>query len=333
MLDIAGLELSQEDQEILRHPQVGGVVFFARNFDEPAQLKELVRSIRAVRYELVLAVDQEGGRVQRFKNGFTRLPPQQKLGNVYQQSPDKARKLAKETAWLMASELLAFDLDISFAPVLDVDENQCFAIGDRAISPDHGVVCELGQLYIEGMHEAGMAATGKHFPGHGAVRADSHKESPIDTRSLEEVEQHDLRPFVLLANKLDAVMPAHIVFENIDAQPVGFSQFWLQQYVRKRLKFKGTIFSDDLSMEGAAVVGDYRSRVQQALEAGCDVALICNAREGAIQALEYLESTQYRTPFSTMERMRKRSFVQLSALQNNERWLLARRLIDEFSSD
>ncbi|VUD48855.1 Beta-hexosaminidase [Thalassocella blandensis] len=330
MLDISGVELSEEDREVLRHPQVGGVIFFARNFESPEQLKELIRSIRSVRYELVLAVDQEGGRVQRFKQGFTLLPPLQKLGNVYQESPEVARGLTKDIAWLMASELLAYDMDLSFAPVLDVDDHKCLAIGDRSLSADQKLVCELGQLYIEGMHEAGMAATGKHFPGHGAVTADSHKESPKDRRSLQEIESQDLRPFVVLANKLDAIMPAHVIFSSVDPNPVGFSPFWLKQYLRERLKFQGTIFSDDLSMEGAAVVGDYASRVQHALEAGCDVTLVCNHREGAIQSLEYLETRQYKAEFAALERMRKRHFVQLTALQNNERWLATQHKIDQY---
>lgn len=329
MLDISGVELTEEDREVLRHPQVGGVIFFARNFESPEQLKELVRSIRSVRYELVIAVDQEGGRVQRFKNGFTLLPALQKIGRIYAESPEKARVLAKEFAWLMASELLAYDMDISFAPVLDVDESHCLAIGDRSFSSDQKIVCELGQLYVEGMHEAGMAATGKHFPGHGAVQADSHKESPRDMRPMKEIEARDLQPFLMLASKLDAIMPAHVIFDAVDPNPVGFSPFWLKHYLRERLSFKGTIFSDDLSMEGAAVVGDYANRVQYALDAGCDVALVCNHRDGAVQALEYLERCQYKSQFSTLERMRKRHFVQLTALQNNQRWLKAKSQIEE----
>lgn len=328
MLDVAGCELSAEDKEVLCHPQVGGVIFFARNFEEPEQLHELVRSIRAARYELVIAVDQEGGRVQRFQNGFTRLPPAQKIGDVYHDSPEKAGKLAHEFAWLMASELLAHDIDMSFAPVLDVDDNRCLAIGNRAFSPDAEIAAELGKHYIAGLHEAGMAATGKHFPGHGSVVADSHKESPIDGRSLAEIEAHDLLPFARLANELDAVMPAHVIFPSVDAEPVGFSAFWLREYLRKNLSFEGTIFSDDLSMEGAATVGDYRNRVQHALEAGCDVALVCNHREGAIQALEYLETRQYKADYSSLERMRKRQSVQRSALMNQARWRDAKQAVE-----
>lgn len=289
MLDVKGLELTAEEREILRHPQTGGVIFFARNFEGPEQIQALTASIRAVRPELLLAVDQEGGRVQRFRNGFVRIPPMKALGDQFAHDPAKARQLARQWGWLMAAEVLAVGVDISFAPILDLDRGLSKVIGDRSFHGDPEVAIALLGPFIDGMHAAGMAATGKHFPGHGSVEADSHVDIPVDERSLAEIEAHDLRPFMALASTLQGIMPAHVIFPRVDNRPAGFSPFWLQEILRKRVGFQGVIFSDDLSMEGAGVAGSHADRAEAALSAGCDMVLVCNNPEAAVRVLESRE--------------------------------------------
>jgi beta-N-acetylhexosaminidase len=263
----------------------------SRNYDNPDQLKSLMTSIRALRADLLVAVDQEGGRVQRFREGFTRLPPMAALGRRWLQNPHHAIACAHELGWLMATELRRFDIDISFAPVLDLDWGQSSVIGDRAFGADPEVVIQLAGGVMAGMHEAGMAATGKHFPGHGWVQADSHLELPIDERSMAEIEEQDLRPFdALIRRGLDGVMPAHVVYSQVCSAPAGFSSYWLQQVLRQRLHFDGVIFSDDLSMEGASQAGSYAERCDRALAAGCDMVLVCNHPDGAGQVLEHLQA-------------------------------------------
>lgn len=289
MLDLDGLSLTRDEEQLIQRSGVGGIIFFARNFSCREQIVELVGAIRAIRPELLICVDQEGGRVQRFREGFTRIPPMQSLGKDLSVSGDDA--LLKDAGWLMASELLACGIDFSFAPVLDIDRDRCEVIGDRSFSDDPEVAIPAARAFIAGMHEAGMPATGKHFPGHGGVVADSHLETPYDDRSLEALRDRDLRPFVELSAELDAVMPAHIVFPNIDPDAVGFSRFWLQQLLRGELAFDGVIFSDDLSMKGADLVGGYADKAHCALNAGCDMVLVCNNRQGALEVLEFVETT------------------------------------------
>ncbi|GAB0151829.1 beta-N-acetylhexosaminidase [Marinobacterium sp. BA1] len=291
MLDIEGTALNAVETEQIKSPQVGGLILFSRNYDNPDQLKSLMTSIRALRADLLVAVDQEGGRVQRFREGFTRLPPMAALGRRWLQNPHHAIACAHELGWLMATELRRFDIDISFAPVLDLDWGQSSVIGDRAFGADPEVVIQLAGGVMAGMHEAGMAATGKHFPGHGWVQADSHLELPIDERSMAEIEEQDLRPFdALIRRGLDGVMPAHVVYSQVCSAPAGFSSYWLQQVLRQRLHFDGVIFSDDLSMEGASQAGSYAERCDRALAAGCDMVLVCNHPDGAGQVLEHLQS-------------------------------------------
>lgn len=333
VLDIAGTELLEDEAEVLQHPQVGGVIFFRRNFESPDQLHHLVHSIRANRANLVLGVDQEGGRVQRFKEGFTRLPPLGALGNGYARNSSQALEAARELAWLMAAELRACGLDLSFAPVVDADDAFSSVIGDRAFSRDLAVVTELGREYVAGMADAGMAATLKHFPGHGSVAADSHLELPVDERSFEEVWRDDMAPFRALLAYAGAVMPGHLLFSAIDPNPVGFSPFWLQKVLRQQLGFEGIIFSDDLSMEGAAVQGDHRDRAMTALAAGCDAVLVCNQPKRAIEVIEHLHANA--NPINDrLARMRATAAVAvppLAALRQSQRWQAAYAWANELS--
>ena len=289
MLDLAGTELTAEEQQILQSPQVGGVILFARNIQSREQVTALNAQIRQASANLLIAVDQEGGRVQRLRDGFTPLPPMQLLADSVVQNSEVGVQLVRDTGWLMASEVLACGFDISFAPVLDVDRNTSSIIGDRAFSDQPEMVITLAQAFIEGMNEAGMAATGKHFPGHGGIVADSHLEAPVDHRSWQQLLDHDLKPFVALSKQLAGVMPAHITFPAVDPDSVGFSGFWLQQVLRQQLSFDGVIFSDDLSMKGADVAGGYIDKAQLALNAGCDMILVCNCPEGAREVLQMME--------------------------------------------
>lgn len=284
MLDIAGTWLTAEDRQLLRQPEVGGLILFARNIEHPQQVRELCAAIRAERPDLLLAVDQEGGRVQRLRQGFVRLPSMQALAAA----PD-ALQLAAQCGWLMASEVLAAGLDFSFAPVLDLDHGRSTVIGSRSFGADPLRVGELAMAFIAGMREAGMAATGKHFPGHGWPEADSHVAIPRDERSLDEIRACDMQPFARLAPLLDGIMPAHVIYPQVDEQPAGFSRRWLQDILRGELGYRGVIFSDDLSMAGAHVAGAADARVAAALDAGCDMALVCNDRGAAELALEYLQ--------------------------------------------
>lgn len=290
VLDLDGKALSPEERELLQHPQVGGVILFSRNYESLAQLKELLKEIHRARPTILTAVDQEGGRVQRFREEFTRLPPLAEFGELYQKNPQQAKQAATESAKVMASELLRVGIDISFAPVLDVDQGINQVIGDRSFSRDPNVVTELGKAYIKGMNSVGMMAVGKHFPGHGAVVADSHKELPIDNRDYQTIWDKDLLPYSKVSALLAGIMSAHIVYPNIDNKPATFSAFWLKKILRKQLNFQGAVFSDDLAMLGAASYGgDYSNRAQLALAAGCDMVLVCNDRQGVIAVLESLK--------------------------------------------
>ncbi len=281
MLDLQGLELSPEEHDWLAHPAVGGIILFARNYEEPAQLKALILAIRrAAKKKILIAVDQEGGRVQRFQEGFTRLPPAAKFGELYQRDPQAALAAAEVTGFLMATELKAVGMDLSFAPVLDLGGGVSEVIGDRAFAAEPQAVAALGGAFARGMRRAGMAAVGKHFPGHGGVAEDSHLTLPEDGRSLEELEARDLVPFQrLIQEGLEAVMCAHVRYPKVDALPAGFSPRWIREILRGKLGFAGAVFSDDLAMAGAAWIGDLETRVEAALEAGCDMLLICNCPE------------------------------------------------------
>ena len=318
MLDISGYSLTDGERELLQNPHVGGVILFARNVATREQICALACQIREASAKVIIAVDQEGGRVQRFRDGFTAFPPMQTLGDLVAQNSAAGLGLTRDVGWLMASEVIACGLDISFAPVLDVDRDTSSIIGDRSFSDQPQAVVALAQAFIKGMHEAGMAATGKHFPGHGGIVADSHLEAPVDYRSWDELQAHDLKPFVALADSLDGMMPAHITFPSVDPDSVGFSSFWLQSVLRDQLGFNGVIFSDDLSMKGADIAGGYVDKAKLALAAGCDMILVCNCPEGAIEVLDFMASTEI-DGGDRLAKMRARKFRHWDELENHPR--------------
>jgi len=290
MLDVAGTQLTAEDEVRLRHPLVGGVILFARNFQSPGQLAELSSAIHELRSPpLLIAVDHEGGRVQRFREGFTRLPAMRELGKIWDAHPHRARHLAQQAGYVLAAELRACGVDFSFTPVLDVDHGQSSVIGDRAFHSDTQAIAELAHNLMLGLRQGGMPAVGKHFPGHGYVQADSHLEIPVDERAFVDIEMCDLVPFRQMVDYgLTAVMPAHVIYPRVDSRPAGFSPVWLKKILREQLGFEGMIFSDDLSMEGATVAGGIVQRAGAALNAGCDMVLVCNKPESADELLQGL---------------------------------------------
>jgi len=322
MVDLEGLELTPEERGLLRQPAVGGVILFARNFQSPQQLTALTGEIRRVRDpHLLIAVDQEGGRVQRFRDGFTPLPPAAWYGHRYRERPAEARRVCERAGWLMAAELRCVGVDFSFAPVLDLDRGVSQVIGDRAFADRPQVVAELAQAWMRGVHAAGMPAVGKHFPGHGAVRADSHLELPTDERPLAELLMEDLVPFErLIGAGLEAIMPAHVLYPQVDDRPAGFSARWLRDILRTRLGFQGIIFSDDLSMGAAQVAGGYGERARAALAAGCDMVLACNNRAGALEVAEALADYDDPAAHLRMLHMHARHELSRSALHLDPRW-------------
>lgn len=291
MLDVAGTTLTADDCARLRHPLTGGVILFSRNFESCAQLAQLTAEIHALRNPpLIIAVDHEGGRVQRFREGFTRIPPMRELGLVWDHDRRRAATLAHALGFVLAAELRVHGVDLSFTPVLDVDFGNSSVIGDRAFHSRPEAIAELATAVMHGLREGGMAAVGKHFPGHGHVRADSHHEVPVDDRPLADIESEDLIPFRRLIDAgLGGIMPAHVIYPAVDAAPAGFSAIWLKRILRGELGFDGVIFSDDLSMEGASVAGGVVDRGRAALSAGCDMVLVCNNPQSADELLHGLE--------------------------------------------
>lgn len=295
LIDIQGTEATQEEIEMLNHPLVAGIILFSRNFENLEQLQSLTQSLRQkVKKPLLITVDQEGGRVQRFRDGLTQLPAMQAFAELIS-DPKEQEQLAYLAANQMAREMTALDIDLSFAPVLDLG-HQCKAIGDRSFHHNAETVLRIARQFIRGMHQAGMATTGKHFPGHGAVIADSHLETPIDDRAKKLIFERDLLPFqqLIAENQLDAIMPAHVIYNQIDNQPASGSPYWLQQILRQQLNFQGAIFSDDLGMKGASFMGNFVDRCHQSFQAGCDLLLLCNEPKGVAQVLDHFkpEETQ-----------------------------------------
>jgi beta-N-acetylhexosaminidase len=322
MIGLSGPAIDAEERDMLLHPLVGGVVLFSRNYESIEQLERLVRELHELRDpHLLVAVDQEGGRVQRFRHDFTLLPAIGQLGRIHARDPRRACRLSQVTGWLMAAELRAVGIDFSFAPVLDLDKGVSQVIGDRAFAGDPDSVVALARSYVHGMHDAGMAATGKHFPGHGSVIADSHLDLPVDERRFEDIQFDDLLAFEhLLDSGIEAVMAAHVLYRHIDSQPAGFSPFWLQEVLRRRLGFQGLVFSDDLEMEGAGIAGDVPERATRALQAGCDVVLVCQTRAAMTATLDGVKIANNPASQLRMVRMHGRAAPNRVQLQADPRW-------------
>ena len=292
MTDISGLELNNEEKQRLCHPAIGSVILFSRNYESAVQLQNLTMQIHDLREPpLLIAVDHEGGRVQRFREGFTHLPAMRCYGDIFDNDPARALEQCSTAGWLMASELLELGVDFSFAPIADLDSGQSDVIGDRAFHTSPGIASELALSFMLGMRKAGMAATAKHFPGHGSVQGDSHHVIPVDERSFDQLSSNDLVPFrVMIASAVEGIMTAHVIYPQIDEQPPTFSSYWLEQILREQLGFRGLIFSDDLSMAGAKVAGGPLDRAKAAMNAGCDVVLVCNDTPALDEVIDGLSS-------------------------------------------
>ena len=325
MIDLKSTELSQEERELLKHPITGGVLFFSRNYVSVNQVSHLAKEIRKIardaKKNILIAVDHEGGRVQRFRQEFTPLPPASALGALYNQDKHRALSVSKLHGWLMAAEVRSIGVDFSFSPVLDLNYGISDVIGGRAFHQSASTVSELAASYIKGMKQAGMAATGKHFPGHGAIKADSHVSIPVDNRDKKCLLAADILPFVHLFEKgLKAVMSAHVIYSEVDPLPASFSRIWLQDILRTQLQFKGAIFSDDLSMQGASVVGGFTERAEAALEAGCDMIVACNNRKGAIEIMDNVKYTSNIISTHRLSGMLGTSSINRSDLMKTALW-------------
>lgn len=298
MADIAGLELAAEEKERLCHPAVGAVILFSRNFESCEQLQALTSQIHELRdAPLLIAVDHEGGRVQRFREGFTHLPAMRHFGEMFDEDPAQAIQHCSTAGWLMAAELLELGVDFSFAPIADLDSGISDVIGDRAFHSQPGIASELAVSFMLGMRKAGMAATAKHFPGHGSVSGDSHHMLPLDKRPLDKLSDNDLVPFrVMIAEGVEGIMTAHVIYPEMDPQPPTFSHYWLSDVLRDQLGFNGLIFSDDLSMEGAKVAGGPFQRATAAMQAGCDMILVCNDTQALDEVIAGLSAATLQLP-------------------------------------
>jgi len=334
MVDIAGTELTPEERERLAHPKVGGVILFSRNYESPQQMEALVKELHGIRRpRLITAVDQEGGRVQRFKKGLTTLPPMRRLGEVYDENPSRGKRLADLCGWLLATELRAMDVDVSFTPVLDLDHGKSQVIGDRAFHSDPEIIAVLAHYFANGMKSAGMSSVGKHFPGHGGVEEDSHHELPKDMRTLEELEAGDLVPFKkMIYYDIQGIMTSHVLFPKVDDKPVTFSRIWLQDILRKKLGFQGVIFSDDLTMEAAQGAGSMADRANMALQAGCDMVLVCNNPQAADEVLEGAKPVNDPASQLRLVRMHGQKMVPLADLFEHENYSQAVDVITRLSA-
>ena len=315
MVDIEGIFLSDEDKLLIENKHVGGIIFFARNFTSFDQIKDLVDQIKNIKENIIIAVDQEGGRVQRFNKDFTKIPSMQKVSEYAKNNDDIL--FLKEIGWLISSELVAAGIDINFAPVLDIDKNTSSIIGDRAFSDKADEVVLLASKFIDGMHEAGMKSTGKHFPGHGGIYEDSHKEIAIDSRNLDELLQSDIKPYKELLKKLDAVMCAHVLYSLIDSDIPSFSNYWIKDILKKEIQYDGLVFSDDLSMFGA---GDetYPSKAMKSINAGCDMILVCNNRKEINNIINAFEENEVSLS-NKIYKMKKDFDIDWNELKSNKR--------------
>jgi beta-N-acetylhexosaminidase len=322
MVDLEGIAISETEKKLLLKPEVGGVILFTRNFESVEQLISLVDEIHQLRTpKLLVAVDHEGGRVQRFHEGFSRIPAAAIYARVAKNDLEKSRQLAENAGWLMAVELRACGIDFSFAPVLDLAHGLSGVIGDRAFHSKPTTVATLAYAFMHGMNKAGMQAVGKHFPGHGGVVEDSHVAMPVDHRELDELLHSDIVPFKsMIENKLAAIMPAHVIYDKVDDKPAGYSSFWIESILRQRFGFQGAIFSDDLSMEAAGIVGGFGERADAALKAGCDMALVCNHLDGAIEAAEYIKGYTNPTSQLRLVRMHGEKDISWAQLKQDEHW-------------
>ncbi len=322
MLDIEGLEVNSRERDLLQNPLLGGMILFSRNYDSPQQVAELTQSIREIAgRDILIAVDHEGGRVQRFREGFTAVPA---MGTILLENSDHEQAKRKAYQWgaMIAIEVQAVGIDFSFAPVLDLNKNISQVIGDRAFSGKVDEVIELGREFIRGMNDYGMAATAKHFPGHGSVEADSHIDIPVDDRPREQIISEDMRVFAELAKDYQAVMPAHVIYPAFDKQPAGFSNIWLQDILRGKLGFDGVIFSDDLSMKGAEVVGGYYQRAEAAIKAGCDMVLVCNHPKEGQELAEQFDFDCVPKSAERLAAMKGKALnYSLSKVQGSDQWL------------
>ena len=322
--DVQGPVLTEQEKVMLTSPYLSGIILFSRHFENVPQLKALIAQISAINSQLLITVDHEGGRVQRFREGFTRVPAMGKLGQLYQQDKEAAKQAAFASAIVLASELLDVGVHLTYAPVLDANYERNQVIGDRAFSGDVDVITQLAEQFMLGLKEMNFAVIGKHFPGHGWVSLDSHVACPIDERGMHEIAQQDMQPFKTLLPLIDWMMPAHVVYESIDHEPAGFSRVWLQDVLKDQLGFTGRIVSDDLSMAGAAVKGSYWQRAESAMKAGCDVLLACNSAQASQEILmameqasiEPLSLTCYQPKKTCSDVLQAKPYLQAKAVLN-----------------
>jgi beta-N-acetylhexosaminidase len=321
MISLRGTSVAADEREWLLSPTIGGVILFSRNFETPTQLAALVQDIHALRSpSLLVAVDQEGGRVQRFRDPFTRLPPMRTLGHLYDERAQAALQAARDFGWLMAAELLEYGIDMSFAPCVDLDRGLADVIGDRALHTDAEAVARLAVEFVAGMEAAGMVATAKHFPTHAGVRADSHTDIAVDRREYVEL-YDDLLPYrQLIASGLHAVMMAHVAFPALDERPASLSRWWIETELRRELRFTGAVISDDMSMAGAGGYGSPAERIRAALDAGCDLVLLCNAPDEVPAVLESLAGFTRPAAQLRLMRLRGRFNRQQGVLRDSPAW-------------
>jgi len=323
--DIQGPELTALEVQMLSNKYLGGIILFTRHFESIEQLKCLTQKITQINPNLIITVDHEGGRVQRFRDGFTLVPAMGKLGALYKTAPEDAKQAAKQCAVVLASELMSVGIHLTYAPVLDVDYGHNQVIGDRSFSIEPDVINELAAQFSHGLKEMDFAVVGKHFPGHGWVNLDSHVACPVDERSLRDIQCSDIQPFKKLLPFIDWMMPAHVVYNQVDNEPAGFSRVWLQDILRQSLEYKGRIVSDDLSMAGAAVKGNFWQRGKAAMEAGCDILLACNSSAASIEILAGMEQENV-TPMALTQYIPKAS---VSDPLMDERYLQAKKSLCE----